>query len=94
MKDNILFGHEMETDKYNQILDACALRPDLDILPAGDMTEIGEKVIVDISVVSSIIIMIIIIITSLVSLSLSLSLSLCVCVCARVCACWPVFYIC
>ncbi|KAK2159275.1 hypothetical protein LSH36_155g02029 [Paralvinella palmiformis] len=43
VKDNILFGHEMETDKYNQILDACALRPDLDILPAGDMTEIGEK---------------------------------------------------
>ena len=45
VKDNILFGHEMEPEKYNEIIDACALRPDLDILPAGDMTEIGEKVI-------------------------------------------------
>ena len=35
----------MDADKYNEVLDACALRPDLDILPAGDMTEIGEKVI-------------------------------------------------
>ena len=26
------------------MVDACALRPDLDALPAGDRTEIGEKV--------------------------------------------------
>ena len=25
------------------MIDACALRPDIDILPAGDQTEIGEK---------------------------------------------------
>ena len=25
------------------MIDACALRPDMDILPAGDQTEIGEK---------------------------------------------------
>ncbi|OPL21778.1 multidrug 1-like resistance-associated protein, partial [Mytilus galloprovincialis] len=33
----------MEQDKYHQVIDACALQPDLDILPAGDSTEIGEK---------------------------------------------------
>ena len=44
LRDNILFGCEMQDDLYNQIIDACALQPDLDILPAGDKTEIGEKV--------------------------------------------------
>lgn len=28
---------------YNQVLDACALRADLNLLPNGDLTEIGEK---------------------------------------------------
>ncbi|KAJ2635833.1 hypothetical protein GGF40_003368 [Coemansia sp. RSA 1286] len=43
LRDNILFGHEMEPEFYHQVIDACALRPDLDVLPAGDLTEIGEK---------------------------------------------------
>ena len=30
---------------YDHTIDACALRPDLSILPGNDMTEIGEKVI-------------------------------------------------
>lgn len=30
--------------KYQAVLDACALQPDLNILPGGDQTEIGEKV--------------------------------------------------
>ncbi len=32
---------------YDQTLHACALEPDLEILAAGDMTEIGEKVRLD-----------------------------------------------
>ncbi len=28
---------------YDSVLEACALKPDLKMLPAGDMTEIGEK---------------------------------------------------
>uniref|UniRef100_A0A915E4K3 ABC transmembrane type-1 domain-containing protein n=1 Tax=Ditylenchus dipsaci TaxID=166011 RepID=A0A915E4K3_9BILA len=28
---------------YNRVLDACSLRQDLDVLPDGDLTEIGEK---------------------------------------------------
>ena len=43
VKDNILFGTEMNTTWYNQVIDACGLRPDLDMLPSGDLTEIGEK---------------------------------------------------
>ena len=43
LKNNILFGKTYDKDRYENILDACALRPDLDILPGGDETEIGEK---------------------------------------------------
>ncbi|XP_070780875.1 multidrug resistance-associated protein 1-like [Enoplosus armatus] len=43
LKDNILFCGERKESWYHRVLEACALLPDLDILPAGDSTEIGEK---------------------------------------------------
>lgn len=43
LKENILFGAPLEDRKYNRVIHACALKPDLDILPGGDETEIGEK---------------------------------------------------
>ncbi|XP_006003002.2 multidrug resistance-associated protein 1 [Latimeria chalumnae] len=43
LKDNILFGQEMNESWYHRVIEACALLPDLEILPAGDGTEIGEK---------------------------------------------------
>jgi len=49
VKDNILFGAVDSADgekaqaKYQASLAAAALLADLDVLPAGDMTEIGEK---------------------------------------------------
>ncbi|XP_028632028.1 canalicular multispecific organic anion transporter 1 [Grammomys surdaster] len=43
IKDNILFGSEYNEKKYQQVLEACALLPDLEMLPGGDMAEIGEK---------------------------------------------------
>ncbi|XP_076981838.1 ATP-binding cassette sub-family C member 2 [Tamandua tetradactyla] len=43
IKDNILFGSEYDEKKYQQVLEACALLPDLDILPGRDLSEIGEK---------------------------------------------------
>ncbi|KAJ2743208.1 hypothetical protein GGI20_003915, partial [Coemansia sp. BCRC 34301] len=43
LRDNVLFGHRFDQVLYDRVLDACALRPDLEMLPAGDMTEIGEK---------------------------------------------------
>ncbi|KAG8182128.1 hypothetical protein JTE90_002622 [Oedothorax gibbosus] len=43
LKRNILLERHMNEDKYNKIVEVCCLKPDLDILPAGDLTEIGEK---------------------------------------------------
>uniref|UniRef100_A0A8B9NFK5 ABC-type glutathione-S-conjugate transporter n=1 Tax=Accipiter nisus TaxID=211598 RepID=A0A8B9NFK5_9AVES len=43
LKDNILFGSELDETRYRQVIKACALLPDLELLPAGDQTEIGEK---------------------------------------------------
>lgn len=44
LKDNILFGHPYNEQKYQTVLEACALQQDLEVLPGGDQTEIGEKV--------------------------------------------------
>jgi len=44
LKDNIMFGQERRQTWYQRVVEACALEPDLEILPAGDETEIGEKV--------------------------------------------------
>ncbi|XP_006820965.2 ATP-binding cassette sub-family C member 9-like [Saccoglossus kowalevskii] len=43
LKDNILFGEPFNKKRYNKVIEACALQPDIDILPGGDKTEIGEK---------------------------------------------------
>ncbi|KAJ2828435.1 hypothetical protein FBU31_002918, partial [Coemansia sp. 'formosensis'] len=43
IRDNILFGETYNQDRYEQVLRVCALIPDLRILPAGDMSEIGER---------------------------------------------------
>ncbi|KAK7938450.1 hypothetical protein WMY93_001776 [Mugilogobius chulae] len=43
LKQNIVFGQELSEPWYQQVVEACALKPDLEILPAGDATEIGEK---------------------------------------------------
>lgn len=44
VKDNILFGRALSEALYKRTLADCALEQDLEILPGGDMTEIGEKV--------------------------------------------------
>ncbi|KAI4887699.1 hypothetical protein NFI96_025030 [Prochilodus magdalenae] len=43
MWENIVFGQERKESWYRRVLEACALLPDLEILPARDATEIGEK---------------------------------------------------
>ena len=42
-KDNITFGQEFKQDWYEQVVEACALKPDFEMLPNGDLTEIGER---------------------------------------------------
>lgn len=41
LKDNILFGEPFVRRRYAEVLEACALGPDLEVLPDGDRTEIG-----------------------------------------------------
>ncbi|KAJ7401505.1 multidrug resistance-associated protein 1 [Pitangus sulphuratus] len=43
LEDNIIFGREMNESRYKRVIEACALLPDIEILPSGDKTEIGEK---------------------------------------------------
>ncbi|TFK77428.1 P-loop containing nucleoside triphosphate hydrolase protein [Pluteus cervinus] len=45
IRDNIIFKSKagFDEDRYQAVLDACALRKDLEVLDAGDLTEIGEK---------------------------------------------------
>ncbi|KAG6375249.1 ABC transporter type 1, transmembrane domain-containing protein [Boletus reticuloceps] len=43
VRENILFSHTYDESFYNLVIEACALKPDLAILPQGDMTEVGEK---------------------------------------------------
>ena len=44
IRENILFGAEFDETFYNKVIEVCALQSDLESLPAGDLTEIGEKV--------------------------------------------------
>lgn len=39
-----MFTKPFDQKYYKKVLEACALLPDLEILPGGDQTEIGEKV--------------------------------------------------
>ncbi|XP_065815553.1 canalicular multispecific organic anion transporter 1 isoform X2 [Labrus bergylta] len=43
LKDNILFGSPHEERKFEEVIEVCALGPDLELLPGGILTEIGEK---------------------------------------------------
>lgn len=43
IRDNILFGLPLDKERYVDTIRLCELQRDLEILPAGDLTEIGEK---------------------------------------------------
>ncbi|XP_060812927.1 ATP-binding cassette sub-family C member Sur isoform X1 [Bombus pascuorum] len=43
LRDNVLFGSPYKLRRYRNVLKACALQPDVDILPGRDFTRIGEK---------------------------------------------------
>ena len=43
VRENVIFGLEIDPVRYDAAIDACALRFDLTQLPAGDCTEIGER---------------------------------------------------
>ncbi|CAG2102973.1 unnamed protein product, partial [Medioppia subpectinata] len=43
LRQNIVFVSDYESERYQQVVKACALDADFAILPARDLTEIGEK---------------------------------------------------
>ena len=43
LKDNILYGSPFEKGRYQRVLRACCLEADLEQLPGGEETIIGEK---------------------------------------------------
>ncbi|KAF9392817.1 Canalicular multispecific organic anion transporter 2, partial [Podila verticillata] len=43
LKENILFGKALDQERYDRIIAAAGLIPDFKMLPAGDLTEIGER---------------------------------------------------
>jgi len=43
LRDNILFGQQMDKERYDAVLEACQLTHDLSILNHGDLSEIGER---------------------------------------------------
>lgn len=43
IRDNILFGAPYDEERYNKVIEQCALKRDLTLFDAGDQTEVGEK---------------------------------------------------
>ncbi|XP_071783118.2 ATP-binding cassette sub-family C member 4-like isoform X1 [Centroberyx gerrardi] len=43
IRSNILFGKELNPQKYDRVLRACALKRDMDLLPDGDLAVIGDR---------------------------------------------------
>ncbi|KAI3842626.1 hypothetical protein MKX03_027290 [Papaver bracteatum] len=43
IQDNILFGCNFDKQRYQETLERCSLLKDLEMLPFGDLTEIGER---------------------------------------------------
>mmetsp|Transcript_8958 Transcript_8958/g.12444 ORF Transcript_8958/g.12444 Transcript_8958/m.12444 type:complete len:1272 (+) Transcript_8958:52-3867(+) len=43
IRDNICFGSPYDEERFNYVIEVCALDADLTALPAGDATEVGER---------------------------------------------------
>jgi ATP-binding cassette subfamily C (CFTR/MRP) protein 4 len=43
IRQNILFGQDLDTDKYLKVIKCCALESDLSLLPNGDQSLVGER---------------------------------------------------
>ncbi|XP_048341307.1 LOW QUALITY PROTEIN: ATP-binding cassette sub-family C member 8 [Sphaerodactylus townsendi] len=43
VEENITFESPFSKQRYKAVIDACSLQPDIDILPHGDQTQIGER---------------------------------------------------
>uniref|UniRef100_A0A8C8ZF34 ATP binding cassette subfamily C member 8 n=1 Tax=Prolemur simus TaxID=1328070 RepID=A0A8C8ZF34_PROSS len=43
VEENITFDSPFNKQRYKTVIEACSLQPDIDILPHGDQTQIGER---------------------------------------------------
>lgn len=43
VRQNILFGQELDGETYQKVIEACALKEDFKQLPQGDQTVVGER---------------------------------------------------
>lgn len=43
IRDNILFGESFRPKRYDKVVEACALKPDIELMPEQDSTLIGEQ---------------------------------------------------
>jgi len=43
IRDNILFGESYHPKRYDKIIETCGLKDDIELLPNGDLTQIGER---------------------------------------------------
>lgn len=43
IRENILFGQDLEQSRYDQVIESCGLNIDFKLLPNGDRTLIGER---------------------------------------------------
>ena len=43
IRKNIIFCEKYDAERYNRVIDVCALKHDLTLLPDADLTLIGER---------------------------------------------------
>ncbi|PPQ71032.1 hypothetical protein CVT26_011497, partial [Gymnopilus dilepis] len=43
IRENILFGSRYDEERYRKVIEQCALKRDIELFEAGDLTEVGEK---------------------------------------------------
>lgn len=43
VRQNILFGKEMNASWYEEVVTACALKRDMELFPFGDQTLVGDR---------------------------------------------------
>lgn len=43
VRENILFGQPMNTQRYYKVISACQLTKDLEAMPSNELSEVGER---------------------------------------------------
>jgi ABC-type multidrug transport system fused ATPase/permease subunit len=43
IRENILFGESYHPKRYEKIIETCALKADIEMMPSGDLTLVGER---------------------------------------------------